>query len=243
MKESELRGEQVFRSSSARTLAVVWFAVAAFVAFDAVRRGSGRSLWIGLAVVALVSALVYALAYRPAVAADDEGITIRNIVRDVRIPWARVEHIGAKWSLTIDAAGRTWASWAITARNRQRAAVPPALGLGGPAALGSGSLGAGPRAGADMDAGTRAAAGARRGLPGGRASRLRVGDPGPVIPAPATTRGGEYVSAQLAQLRDEAQLRGTSAPGARDEVTVEWAWSPIVAIGAAAAALAIALLA
>lgn len=122
MKVREVRDEQVFRSPHARTLAGVWFATAAFLAYDTVDRGSGRNLWISLAALGAISVAVYALAWRPAVVADSRGVTLRNIVRDVVVPWGRVERIGSKWSLTIDTAERSWPSWAITARNRERSA-------------------------------------------------------------------------------------------------------------------------
>jgi hypothetical protein len=125
MKDSELRHEQVFRPPYSRLLAITWFVIALIFAVDAAVNGSGDGRWLALAVLLFASAAVHALAFRPAVLVDDTGITLRNIVRDVHVPWGNVARIGARWSLTIDtlAPDRTWASWAITARNRQRMAL------------------------------------------------------------------------------------------------------------------------
>jgi hypothetical protein len=227
MSESELRPEQVFRPPYARTLSVVWFALAVFVALDAVLNGSGRAVWVSLSVIGLSVAIVYALAFRPAVVADDTGVTLRNVAKDVRIPWASVEGIGATWSLTVEAEGRTWASWAITARNRQRADAAGRSLLGGSLAGGSRSGRMGPPA------------------PPGRTPGSSTGGTG----APQTAgTGGGYVSAELSRRWEEATGAADAAPSAprdaapSDGVTVTWAVPVLAALGVTTLSFVLALI-
>jgi hypothetical protein len=120
IRESEAHHEEVFRPRLAPLLAFGWYLVAVFVAVDLVRRGDSRSIPIGLACLGLVTVVVYAVAQRPAVVANDSGVLLRNVLRDVWVPWRRVQRVGAAWSLTIETSEATYGSWAVTATNRAR---------------------------------------------------------------------------------------------------------------------------
>lgn len=120
IRESDLSHEEVFRPRLAPLLAIGWYVVAVLAVVDLVRRGDGHTIAVGTAVVALASVVAYAIASRPAVVANDQGVLLRNIVRDVFVPWHRVERIGARWSLTIETSEATYGSWAIAARNPRR---------------------------------------------------------------------------------------------------------------------------
>jgi hypothetical protein len=113
-------------------LAVAWYVVGALGAIDLVRRGAGHTIAVGLTSIAVVTVVVYAIAGRPAVVANDTGVLLRNVLRDVWVPWNRVERIGAKWSLTVEADGVEHGSWAITASNpaRQRERGRRIFGVG-----------------------------------------------------------------------------------------------------------------
>jgi len=63
-------------------------------------------------------ALVYALFWRPAVVVDGEGVELRNVLRDVRVPWAALEQVDTRYALTLYAAGRRHQSWAAAAPGR-----------------------------------------------------------------------------------------------------------------------------
>lgn len=120
IRESELLHEEVFRPRLAPLLAVGWYLVGAYATFDLVRRGDGSTIAVGLAVVALVSVVVYAIGTRPAVIANDRGVLLRNVLRDVYVPWHRVERIGARWSLTVETSDAVYGSWALSAGNPTR---------------------------------------------------------------------------------------------------------------------------
>lgn len=73
-----------------------------------------------LAVVASLS-VAYVFAWRPEVVVDDAGVLLRNLVRDVHVPWNRLERVGTRWALSLETTdGRSFPSWAVTARNRSR---------------------------------------------------------------------------------------------------------------------------
>lgn len=59
----------------------------------------------GVLVAVGASALVWVLCWRPAVVVDDDGVTIRNPLRGVRIGWAALDDVDFDWSLRLQAGG------------------------------------------------------------------------------------------------------------------------------------------
>ena len=53
---------------------------------------------------------------RPAVLIDAEGVTIRNIVRDVHIPWAALTDVTTRWNLKVMAGDQGYNAWAISSQ-------------------------------------------------------------------------------------------------------------------------------
>jgi hypothetical protein len=98
-------------------MAVVWYILAVFGGYDLIRRGNGREIAIGLVGLALVTVVVYAVAQRPAVVAGPDGVLLRNIVRDVWLPWHTVKGVESKWSLSIVTEDASYGSWAVTRSN------------------------------------------------------------------------------------------------------------------------------
>ncbi len=136
----------VFRPTSARILAYTWYVLAAVGAVDLLLRGDGRAVVVGLAVITFVTAVTYTLAHRPAVVATVDGVVLRNVVRDVFIPWPLVDHVGSAWSLVIETPdGRRYPSWAVSSgsplgqalRARRSAGRESAAPEGPPGAPGS----------------------------------------------------------------------------------------------------------
>jgi len=129
---AEAQHVETFRPRLAPAMAFVWYAIAAFGGWDLIRRGDGREVTIGLAFLALITIIVYAIAQRPAVVADPRGILLRNVVRDVWLPWHAVRSIETKWSLSLVTADGSYGSWAMTGGNagrerRRRARGAPSL--------------------------------------------------------------------------------------------------------------------
>ena len=110
----------------------VWLAfVAANVADWAVQGTSaGLALTVG-AIMLAVTGAVYALALRPRVVADEEGITVLNPFRDHRVPWTAVRDVDtAEWVRVRYRAGaddkilHCWALY-VSARARRKIARGP----------------------------------------------------------------------------------------------------------------------
>lgn len=193
----------------------VWLAfVAANVADWAVQGTSaGLALTTG-AIMLTVTGAVYALALRPRVVADEEGIAVLNPFRDHRVPWTAVRDVRtAEWVLVRAAGDKTICCWAlyVSARSRRAANAPPRK-----------SRAVSRLRGVATEPGT------------GISPRLpqQAQDLASMPPARA-------IAARLDSRAEQARGRDGSA-GAR--VTVSWAWFPIAAVVGPAVALAVVLL-
>lgn len=122
----------MYRSPWAIAVAAGWAAVGLLVVGDALLRESSGSPLPGLLVVVAVTGVVWSLFVRPCVEAGDAGVVVRNVVRDVAIPWPRLVYVDAPLTLTLhDDDDRAWRSWAISASSRPRRhalAARPAFG-------------------------------------------------------------------------------------------------------------------
>ncbi|GII07256.1 hypothetical protein Ppa06_10540 [Planomonospora parontospora subsp. parontospora] len=128
----------MFRSKAALVLGWVWVAFAAANAVDLVVRYSGPSSLAAGAVLAVLTALVFVTCIRPAVVLTDEGVLVRNPLRDAFVPWTAVDDVAVSHAITItsgDAAVRCWTPQ-TTARERAAAVRRGRSGPegGGPAA-------------------------------------------------------------------------------------------------------------
>lgn len=65
-----------------------------------------------------VGVVVYALFWRPAVVVDDEGVLLRNVLRDVHVPWSLLEAIETRFALTLVTPDGRHQSWAAAAPGR-----------------------------------------------------------------------------------------------------------------------------
>ena len=129
-RASEIAQVETFRSRLAPMMAVAWYVIAAFGAWDLIRRGDGREVPIGLVSLALITIVVYAMGQRPAVIAGPSGVLLRNVVRDVWLPWHAVKRIEATWSLSMATEDRTFGSWAVSGSNAHRPRRQRIVGTG-----------------------------------------------------------------------------------------------------------------
>ena len=129
-RASEVAQIETFRSRLAPTMAVAWYVIAAFGAWDLIRRGDGSEVPIGLVSLALITIVVYAMAQRPAVIAGPSGLLMRNVVRDIWLPWHDIKRIEAKWTLSVATQDRTFSSWAVSGANAHRPRRQSLLGTG-----------------------------------------------------------------------------------------------------------------
>lgn len=61
-------------------------------------------------------AVVWSLFVRPAVLLDEDGVTLRNVVRDVHIPWHAVTDVEFRWNLKVVVGDRAYTAWAISSQ-------------------------------------------------------------------------------------------------------------------------------
>jgi len=66
--------------------------------------------------VVFILAVVWSLFVRPAVLLDGDGVTIRNVVRDIHIPWVRVTDVECRWNLKVFVGDRAYTAWAISSQ-------------------------------------------------------------------------------------------------------------------------------
>lgn len=71
-------------------------------------------------------AVVWTVFVRPAVLLDAEGVTLRNVLRDVHIPWVLVSDVDFRWNLRVFAGDRGYTAWAISSQVER-----PKSGAGG----------------------------------------------------------------------------------------------------------------
>jgi len=232
------RDREVFRLVPPVILWWVWlaFVVANIVDFaiQGAPGSSARFVTVVAGSLATVTGLAYALALRPRVIADHDGLAIVNPFRDHRVPWSVIQTVDTgdwvrvHYVLHVDAPGaqtspavKSISCWAlyISARTKRKAARPPRqrrrwlrLSLPGWLDEGTGHTG-GPRLPED-------------------ARYLASLPPAKAIAARLATRAAK-VHARA----------GHTGAGPSCPVTARWAWSPLVAVTAPALALLIIALA
>ncbi|NBE92832.1 PH domain-containing protein [Nonomuraea sp. KC401] len=94
MKES-------YRSKTAFALAWVWLAFVAFNVWDLIAHYTGKASLVALAVLAVLTALVYSVALRPATVFTEEGLVGRNPFRTTVLPWASIDDVTVSHSINV----------------------------------------------------------------------------------------------------------------------------------------------
>jgi Bacterial PH domain len=218
------KAREVFRLASPVVLWWVWVAFAvANVADFAIQGASARFAIVVSAILATVTGLAYALAWRPRVIADQAGLVIENPFRDHHVPWGAIQtvdtgdwvqvHHSGDTGTNSSASSKSIFCWAlyVSARSRRKESRPPRSRgwLVQPARL-WGGLGDDPGYAQD--------------------SRL---------PEEAKHLASLPVAKAIA-VRLDARARQERARGTRGgPVTARWAWPPLAAVTVPALALLI----
>ncbi|TDD51045.1 PH domain-containing protein [Nonomuraea terrae] len=93
--------KQTFRSKTAFVLAWVWLAFVALNVWDLIARYTGKPSLVALAVLALLTSLVYAIALRPATVLTEEGLLGRNPFRNTFVPWAAIDDVSVSHAIAV----------------------------------------------------------------------------------------------------------------------------------------------
>ncbi|SEG99515.1 PH domain-containing protein [Nonomuraea solani] len=116
--------KQTYRARTAYVMAWVWIAFVAFNVYDLIARYSGKSSLVALAVLGVLTALVYAVALRPATVFTEEGLVGRNPFRTTFLPWAAIDDVTVSHSINVrhgeERVLRLWTPMS-SARERARA--------------------------------------------------------------------------------------------------------------------------
>jgi hypothetical protein len=122
---SDAGGQRVvYRPLMARVAAAGYAGFALWWAVDDLRTGDEARISVVGPVLLALGAVVYGLFWRPAVVIDDEGVELRNILRDLRVPWALLEGVETKFALTLVVGERRYQSWAAAAPGRPAPLAP-----------------------------------------------------------------------------------------------------------------------
>ncbi len=108
--------QHVFRQRSPLLLAAVCGVTGLLLLVSMAWRWADNPQPLFVAWVLFVLALVWSLFVRPAVLLDDDGVTVRNVVRDIYIPWVRVTDVEFRWNLKVFVGDRAYTAWAISSQ-------------------------------------------------------------------------------------------------------------------------------
>src|ERR1700710_445935 len=92
---------QVFRSKTALVVGWIWMVFAAYNAVDLTVRYSGSASLVAAVVLAVLTMLVFISCLRPAIIMTEEGVLVRNPLRNVFVPWTGVDEITVSHVITI----------------------------------------------------------------------------------------------------------------------------------------------
>jgi hypothetical protein len=107
---------QVFRQRSSLVLAAVCGVTGGLLLLSLVRNWAQYPRPLFAAWVLLGLALTWCVFVRPAVLLDSEGVTVQNVLRDIRIPWALLSHVETRWNLRVFVGDRGYTAWAISSQ-------------------------------------------------------------------------------------------------------------------------------
>ncbi|WP_338699870.1 PH domain-containing protein [Streptomyces sp. Q6] len=113
--------DRIYRSPAGIAGGVVLLALGAWLGFDALVNGDGRTPWLALAGLLFAVPLVIAFTIRPAVYGNDDRLRVRNPFRMITLPWAAVGGFRSGYSNEVfDQEGTTYQLWSIPVSLRAR---------------------------------------------------------------------------------------------------------------------------
>jgi hypothetical protein len=106
--------QHVFRQRSSVALASVCGVTGLLLLLSLARDWGSypRPLFVAWVVFGL--AVTWSIFVRPAVLLDVEGVTLRNVFRDVQIPWNLLTHTTTRWNLKVFTGDKGYTAWAIS---------------------------------------------------------------------------------------------------------------------------------
>ncbi|GII75544.1 hypothetical protein Sru01_05260 [Sphaerisporangium rufum] len=112
---------QVFRSKIAWFLGWVWMAFAGFNAVDLILNGRIPTALVAGAVLGVLTAAVFVGCLRPAIVAGEDGVLVRNPLRNILVPWKAVDAVRVSHTIAIESGEQSVRCWTPQASARERA--------------------------------------------------------------------------------------------------------------------------
>ncbi|MFF1573327.1 PH domain-containing protein [Leifsonia sp. NPDC058292] len=110
---------EVFVSRFNRVVAVlIWLAAAAIAVSLVVSVRDSRLLY--LVPCAFFALVAWNALWQPLLIVEPQGVTVRNVLRTVRVPWAALIHVDTKYALTLYTPGHKYAVWSAPAPGTAR---------------------------------------------------------------------------------------------------------------------------
>lgn len=106
----------VYRQRSSLVLAAVCGVTGAILLLSLARNWADYPRPVLVCWVLFGLAATWAIFVRPAVLLDTEGVTLRNVVRDVHIPWTSLTDVESRWNLKVFGGDRGFTAWAISSQ-------------------------------------------------------------------------------------------------------------------------------
>jgi hypothetical protein len=116
----------VFRQRSSVVLATVCGVTGLLLLLSLARSWADYPRPLYAAWVVFGLAVAWSVFVRPVVRFDVGGVTLRNVVRDVHIPWTVVTEVSSRWNLKVFAGDQSYTAWALSSEPER-----PGRGSGG----------------------------------------------------------------------------------------------------------------
>ncbi len=110
---------RVFRSRGAWILGWIWLVFAALNAVDLIARGSLPSSLIAGAVLGVLTAVIYVTCLRPGIFLREDGVLVRNPLREAFIPWGALGGVRVTHAIHLESGERTVRSWTPQVSTRE----------------------------------------------------------------------------------------------------------------------------
>ena len=104
---------KTYRQRSSQLIALLFIAAALFLIISILRSWGSDPSPLFLSVMLLGIAGAWALFLRPAVVVDQQGVTLRNVLRDVQVPWLLLDDVDARWNVRVFVGERPYTAWAV----------------------------------------------------------------------------------------------------------------------------------
>jgi len=116
--------QHVYRQRSSVGLAAVCGVTGLILLGSLARNWAGYPRPLFVAWVIFGMAVAWSVFVRPAVLLDIDGVLIRNVLRDIHIPWNRLTGVSSRWNLSVSAGDKSYSAWALSAQPERPKRAP-----------------------------------------------------------------------------------------------------------------------